>query len=612
MPLPRIQTSIINHLVELRQLTEEQADSIINSPDESMTLEAMEKLLIEEYNLTEFKILVAKSKAFDLNPFNAKNYVADERTFAELDKDFCAENNILPVGIVGGYIVVALSDPFNLTVTGKIQEITNCKVLVLLALDQDIQSNIKSKDENIRTEGFGDVVEALGEQFDVDDMEIKEEDLEEEDSPIVQLSSRIVEEAYFTGASDIHIEPFEKEARVRLRVDGQLIQKLTIPPRVCASLMARFKIMANLDIAEKRLPQDGRIAFKQYNRKGIDVDLRVATGPMQHGEGAVMRLLDKTKSTLPLPALGFEEENLEKYREVINRPYGMILHCGPTGSGKSMTLYSALNEINDPSLCIRTAEDPIEYTLQGLCQMQMQPKIGLTFARALRAFLRMDPDIILVGEIRDQETAGIAVEAALTGHLLFSTVHTNDASSTISRLTEMGIEPFMISASLLCVCAQRLMRRVCKTCRQKYIPEGNEAEILQRAIQWAGEIFKSYPGGCPACQGNGYKGRIGIHEMMVNTDELVKGINEGLEAAQIKRIALMGGMATLHQDSMMKVRSGLSTMEESLSTAPPDMEDIQSIKEEFALDKQLRLKKERERKAELAALMEESVANTAQ
>ena len=398
---------------------------------------------------------------------------------------------------------------------------------------------------------------------------------DEESAPIIKLGNRIIEEAYFAGASDIHIEPFEMETRVRVRIDGILKHQLSMPPAASGALLARLKVMAELDIAEKRLPQDGRIQFKQFNKKGIDVDLRVATAPLNYGEGVVMRILDKQKSTLPLPALGFSEENLSRYRELITRPYGMVLHCGPTGSGKSMTLYSALNEINKVDVCIRTAEDPIEYTLPGLLQMQMQRKIGLTFATALRAFLRQDPDVILVGEIRDKETAGIAVEAALTGHMLFSTLHTNDAPTTVSRLTEMGVEPFMISASLVCVCAQRLMRRVCKSCKQVHLQTGNEAAIMQRALGWAGKVPRASEDGCPSCGGNGYKGRVGIHELMATSEELVQAINSEEEAVVLKRIAMRNGMKTLHQDCMLKVKDGLTTMQEALGAVPPDMEQYE-------------------------------------
>ncbi len=397
-------------------------------------------------------------------------------------------------------------------------------------------------------------------------------DLENEDSaPIVQLTNRIIEDAYVSGASDIHIEPMEKDLVVRYRIDGLCQEKLRLPKQVANSMVTRLKIMCNLDISERRLPQDGRIVFKKYTKKNIDIDLRVATGPMNHGEKVVMRILDKTKSTLPLPALGFSEENLARYRECIRQPYGMILHCGPTGSGKSMTLYSALGEVNTPDVNIQTAEDPIEYTLAGINQMQMSRAIGLTFERALRCYLRMDPDIILVGEIRDKETAQIACEAALTGHLLVSTLHTNDAPSTVSRMGEMGIEPFNISASLVCVCAQRLLRRVCKNCKVPYEVTGREKTIMEKALGWSGQVFKANPQGCPTCSGTGYKGRVGIHELMTNSEELTEAINKELEVADLKRVAMKNGMKTLHQDSMLKVKMGLTTIEEALSNVPPDM-----------------------------------------
>ncbi len=417
-----------------------------------------------------------------------------------------------------------------------------------------------------------DVAEVISTAYSGDTGDVKAEDLENEDSaPVIQLVNRIIEDAYISGASDIHIEPQEKELMVRYRIDGLCQEKLRLPKQVSNALVTRLKIMCNLDIAERRLPQDGRIVFKKYTKKNIDIDLRVATGPMNFGEKVVMRILDKQKSTLPLPALGFSEENLERYRACIRQPYGMILHCGPTGSGKSMTLYSALSEINEPDVNIQTAEDPIEYTLPGINQMQMSRQIGLTFARALRCYLRMDPDIILVGEIRDEETAGIATEAALTGHLLVSTLHTNDAPSTVTRLTEMGIEPFNISASLVCVCAQRLLRRVCKNCKVPYEAEGREKDILEKAIGWSGQIFKANPQGCPTCAGNGYKGRVGIHELMTNSEELTAAINKEVEVAELKRIAMRNGMKTLHQDSMLKVRQGLTTIEEALANVPPDL-----------------------------------------
>ncbi|HEY9247905.1 MAG TPA: ATPase, T2SS/T4P/T4SS family [Rariglobus sp.] len=441
-----------------------------------------------------------------------------------------------------------------------------------------IETLLKKYFKNDPVSGAGDVditkvAEVISSAYTAEGSgEVSAADLEHEDSaPVIQLTNRIIEDAYVCGASDIHIEPQEKDLVIRYRIDGLCQEKLRLPKQVANGLVTRLKIMCNLDISERRLPQDGRIVFKKYTKKNIDIDLRVATGPMNHGEKVVMRILDKTKSTLPLPALGFSDENLARYRECIRQPYGMILHCGPTGSGKSMTLYSALGEVNTPDVNIQTAEDPIEYTLAGINQMQMSRQIGLTFARALRCYLRMDPDIILVGEIRDEETAQIAVEAALTGHLLVSTLHTNDAPSTIARIGEMGVEPFNISASLVCVCAQRLLRRVCKNCKQPYEPAGREKKIMDEAIGWSGQIFKANPQGCPTCNGLGYKGRVGIHELMVNNEELTNAINKEVEVAELKRIAMRTGMKTLHQDSILKVKMGLTTIEEALSNVPPDL-----------------------------------------
>lgn len=570
MPLARIQSAIIGELRLMNRLSEAQVDALGRTPDE-LSGEAMEELLGRDYKISNFSMLMAKARAFQLKPFHAANFVASGKAFEKLDKEFCQLNKVLPIGEVAGNYVVALGSPFNLTLVSKIQDRVRLKVSVVLAAEASIELALRDKQETGSSVGFKDVVEAFGADMALSDDNLDEEDLEEESAPIVVLANRIIEDAFFSGASDIHIEPGERETRVRIRIDGVCHEKLRLPHKAANALLARIKIMSNLDIAEKRLPQDGRIPFKQFNKKNIDVDLRVATSPLNYGEGAVMRILDKQKSTLPLTSLGFSDENIEKYRALIRRPYGMILHCGPTGSGKSMTLYSALNEINSPELVVRTAEDPIEYTLAGICQMQMQKKIGLTFATALRTFLRQDPDIILVGEIRDLETAQISVEAALTGHLLFSTLHTNDAPSTIARLTDMGIEPFLISASLICVCAQRLMRRVCKNCRTQFDPEGNQAEILERALDWKGKIYRATEGGCPTCGGSGYKGRIGIHELMpVASEELIRAINIKAETVEIRQIAIREGMKTLHQDSLLKVKQGISSMEEAISTVSQD------------------------------------------
>ncbi len=570
MPLGKIQLQIVSKLVDMGRLDNEQRTTLSSRPDD-LSGDALDKLLQEEFKISAFQCLVAKARALNLSPYNVAHYRVSPQTFERIPQEFCQENLVLPVGQVGDMLLVAFANPFEVTLPTKIQEMTGKPVIRLLAREKDIKDKF-SKGQD-KAAGFDDVVMQIGAEYGEGsgDGEMKEEDVNEESGPIIQLANRIIEDAYFSGTSDIHIEPQEKEIIVRNRIDGVCHEKLRLPKKVGPALVARLKIMCNLDISERRLPQDGRIIFKQYTKKNLDLDLRVSTAPLNHGEGVVMRILDKQKTTLPLPALGFSEENLGKYRECIRQPYGMILHCGPTGSGKSMTLYSALNEINTPDIVIRTAEDPIEYTLPGLNQMQMHRQIGLTFATALRAFLRQDPDIILVGEIRDKETAGIAVEAALTGHLLISTLHTNDAPTTVARLTEMGVEPFMVSSSLLCVCAQRLMRRVCKQCRQQIEPQGREKEILEKGIGWSGPIFKANAKGCPKCGGSGYKGRVGIHELMVTNDELVDGINKEMEAAELKKIAMRGGMKTLHQDSLRKVKDGLTTLGEAISTVPPDM-----------------------------------------
>jgi type IV pilus assembly protein PilB len=395
-------------------------------------------------------------------------------------------------------------------------------------------------------------------------------DNDENSALIVNLANRIIEDAYSIGASDIHVEPQEQNVLVRYRIDGVCRIKLALPTAAHRALVTRLKIMCDLDIAEHRLPQDGRIVFKKFSPK-FDLDLRVSIAPMNHGESVVMRILDKTKSCLPLDRLGFSDYNMRLYRQLINIPYGMVLHCGPTGSGKSMTLYAALNEINTPELKVLTAEDPIEYTLPGINQMQMKKDIGLTFANSLRCFLRQDPDVILVGEIRDRETAEIAVEAALTGHVLFSTLHTNDASSTITRLVDIGIEPFLISTTLACICAQRLMRRLC-ACHHMVVPDAIEMGHLLRARDGSPIAKIGKPVGCERCDKTGYKGRTGIHELMGVTDALRDIIAHNPTAEDLKKAARKLGMRTLFEDAMEKVKAGISSITEALATARPDEE----------------------------------------
>lgn len=512
----------------------------------------------------------------------------DETFVKSFDPRTIAQFLIMPVKRVSdGSILALMTNPldyqsreaFAIKTQYQIDETFVTSKHLINACVKKFFADTKESDEESHEntgEQLGAITDKLSAEYAQEDQIIVEQDEEsvkDDASPIVALVNKCIEDAYFSGASDIHVEPQDNRVVIRYRIDGLCIEKMVLPKNVIGALVARIKIMCDLDIAQKRLPQDGRIAFAKYTKSKINIDLRVATCPTLYGEKVVMRLLDKSRTAMPIDSLGFSEANLVKYRSIIQSPYGMILHCGPTGSGKSMTLFSAISEVMSPMLNVQTAEDPIEYTVAGINQVQMHKAIGLTFASALRSFLRMDPDIILVGEIRDKETAEIAIEAALTGHLLLSTIHTNDAPSTIVRFTDMDIEPFMISSSLLLVCAQRLIRRVCKKCRVKYMPNDGEIKILQHAnVGWNGqEIYKNSEHGCQACGGSGMRGRIGIHELMENNEDITRSINRGASTAEIKEVATKkNGMKTLHQDSILKVIEGTSTLVEAISNISPD------------------------------------------
>jgi type IV pilus assembly protein PilB len=397
-------------------------------------------------------------------------------------------------------------------------------------------------------------------------------DADKDSAPVIKLANQIIEDAYARGASDIHIEPFEKEVIIRYRADGVLEEKMRLPIAAIKPLTARLKIMSGLNIAEQRLPQDGRIMFKEYSRSGLDIDLRVACGPMVFGEKTVMRILDKKTTAVSLDKMGYSKHNLDMYIPCCAAPFGMILHVGPTGSGKTTTLYAAVNYLNTPDMNIQTAEDPVEFMLPGINQMQIKPQIGLTFAKALKCYLRQDPDIILIGEIRDLEVAEIAIEAALTGHQVLSTLHTNDAAGTITRFVEMGIEPYLLTGALLCICAQRLMRKVCPQCAKKAKPSEAERELLKMKPDDPLEVpvaFKKDQGNnCQKCSASGYKGRIGTHELLVMNAAL-RDIcaKHGVSAAEINTVAIeKANMISLFDDAMGKVKEGITTVEEALRT----------------------------------------------
>ena len=492
---------------------------------------------------------------------------------------FCKSNNVLALTDSFGQNALALSNPFRWDLMDSLRviigDLSSWQIYITepgkigAILEKE---NTKSK-SNPPVEISLDAIEAkLSREYQENDQITQLPDVvNEESKPIILFVNRIIEEAYNQGASDIHIEPWQDAVVVRYRIDGHLrIARRLHPQNVIRPLVARIKIMSKLNIAEKRLPQDGRIVFSEFSIKNLDFDLRVATAPMNFGEKVVMRILDKTKSVMSLTQLGFSAANIELYKEKIQVPYGMVLHVGPTGSGKSMTLYAALNEIKRPQINIQTAEDPIEYTLPGISQMQIKPDIGLTFKTALRSFLRQDPDVILVGEIRDFETAKIAVEAALTGHMLFSTLHTNDAAATVTRFIEMGIEPFLVSSSIVLICAQRLLRRLCNNCKQPRQPSSQEKKIL--ALEPFARNIIYQPKGCDHCNNIGYKGRIGIHEIMVPDEKLRLAINKkGITAEEIKMLAVtQRGMITLYWDAMAKVLGGICSLDDALGGVRAD------------------------------------------
>jgi len=493
---------------------------------------------------------------------------------------FCKTNLVLALGEREGDRCFVVSDPFDWELLQLLRkargQLRAPKLGVtepsnILALFEGSRRGVAALEAVRQPAGTPGQARHAAEEFRVPDEELRgSEEVTEQSAPIIRLVNQLIENAYAMGASDIHVEPGENEVVVRYRIDGNLRVVHRFPqPRLIHPLVARVKIMADLDIVERRLPQDGRIVFRRFSGKGLDFDLRIATAPMNFGEKVVMRILDKRKAVLPLTELGLSPRHLRLYHQKIQTPYGMILHVGPTGSGKSMTLYAALNEIQRPDINIQTAEDPIEYTLAGINQLQIHREIGLTFERVLRSYLRQDPDVILVGEIRDRETAEIAVEAALTGHVLLSTLHTNDAASTIVRLMEMGIEPFLVSSSIVLICAQRLLRRLCPACKQPHEPTEEERRLVGVP---AGTLALYRAVGCEACNGIGYKGRIGTHEILVPDDRLRRTITTpGVTAEALKRQAVEEvGMTTLYWDAMEKVRTGICSLEDTLTEVRED------------------------------------------
>lgn len=479
------------------------------------------------------------------------------------------EKGILPMYTAGEEIIVALADLVALQSLDDVRLLHGRPVRpVLMPSDvlQDVINKAYDKAASSAEDVLGEANEVPEGEGDLllDDAELLDDPNQ---APIIRFVNAVLSGAIKEGASDIHIEPYEKDLIVRYRVDGVLKESLRPPYKFKNTIVARIKIMSGLNIAEKRLPQDGRIRRRMGGR---EVDMRVSTVPVRHGERVVMRLLEKG-SVFSLDAIGMPPHVLDPWRKLIHRPYGILLVCGPTGSGKSTTLYSAITEINRPTLNILTIEDPIEYEVKGIGQVQVNHKIDLTFASALRAFLRQDPDVILVGEIRDRETAGRAIEASLTGHLVFSTIHTNDSAGAFVRLVEMGIEPFQVASSLLGVLAQRLVRKLCADCREPYTPSDEElVDLGLTRAEVPGQVW--HPLGCEKCKNRGYRGRIGIYEFMPATDSIRALVLANSDSGTIKKRAVEGGMLTIRDDGLQKVLAGMTSFEELLRVTQEDSE----------------------------------------
>ncbi|HEY3373845.1 MAG TPA: ATPase, T2SS/T4P/T4SS family [Candidatus Aquicultor sp.] len=535
-------------------LSEEQlaeAQEKVNS-DKSLA-----EVLIED-GMIDAEIVTELLDAGDFNVVDLAEYQVNPAAVTVLSETFARRYNVLPIDFERNRLVVAVSDTSNVVVLDDLHIITGYEIKPVIALCSDIETGLNryyKASDVMRNEVTSTCLEKDNKEL-ASIGNIREVS---EDAPVIKLVNMIVVRAVNERASDIHIEPQERDLRIRYRIDGVLHEVMRSPKQIQPGIVSRFKIMGGLDIAETRMPQDGHCNLLVG---GNVIDFRVSSLPTIYGERIVLRILRKESILLDLDDLGFSPNNFDRFKDAFTKPYGAILVTGPTGSGKSTTLYATLNVLNNSSKNIITVEDPVEYRLPGINQVQINPKSGLTFARVLRAMLRSSPDIVMVGEMRDKETAQIAIEAALTGHLVLSTLHTNDAPGAVSRLTEMGIAPFLTASAIECVQAQRLARRLCPDCREEYTPAREGLERIGFPLD-KGKMPKLYrPNGCPKCNDTGYKGRVGIYEIMPLTDTLKKLCVERATADEIKRVAIGEGMITLRQDGFEKVRQGVTSLEE--------------------------------------------------
>ncbi len=520
------------------------------------------RLLVELGHLTEAQLVRALSAQIGLDFVDLTEYSVDATAVSAVTPAMCRRHTILPVGYDSGALLLAMADPGNVFALDDVRSATRGEVRAVVATREDLLAAIE---RFCRADADADDITSAIESAETDEDLARLSDVVD-DAPIVKYVNMIILQAVQDRASDIHVEPEESHLRIRYRIDGVLHEVMRSPRAISSGVVSRLKIMADIDIAERRRPQDGRMSL---TIAGSKIDLRVATLPTVWGEKVVLRILDNSTTRLALSDLGFTEANQDIFACSYTKPYGMILVTGPTGSGKSTTLYATLNVVAKPEINVITVEDPVEYRLPGVNQVQVNPKAGLTFAAALRSILRSDPDVVLLGEIRDHETAKISIEAALTGHLVLSTLHTNDAPSAITRLTEMNIEPFLVGSALDAVLAQRLARRLCLKCRAVDAATPAELDLLGAAdaslVQAADgpvEVFR--PVGCPSCSRTGYKGRLALHEVMSVTEEIERMCVARASATDIAAVARGNGMRTLRQDGMAKVRDGLTTIDEIL------------------------------------------------
>ncbi len=516
------------------------------------------RVLVDLGILTEGQLVAALAQQIGLRFVDLSDYPVDGSAVTRVPDAVCRRHHALPIGFEDGKLVVAMADPANVFAIDDIRSMTGYEVKAVVATKPDVLAAINRYHRGEAE--LDDLTMAMDVVEEEDDLGKVKEIVE--DAPIVKFVNLLITQAIQDRASDIHIEPAERDLRVRFRIDGVLHEVMRSPKTITSGVTSRLKIMADINIAERRIPQDGRLSV---NANGKKIDLRVATLPTVWGEKIVMRILDNSTAMLKLSDLGFAESNYDIYSKSFVKPYGMILVTGPTGSGKSTTLYATLNIVSRPEVNVITVEDPVEYRLPGINQVQTNAKAGLTFAAALRSILRSDPDIVLLGEIRDKETAHIAVEAALTGHLVLSTLHTNDAPSAIVRLTEMGIEPFLVGSALDCVLAQRLARRLCPKCKEAYVP--TRESLAENRFPWSPDeplptLYR--PGGCSACSKTGYKGRLALHEVMAVSEDIERLAVEHASALTIGQVAREQGMTTLRDDGLRKVRAGVTSLEEIL------------------------------------------------